>query len=528
MSGGRGAELRRRIASVDSAEKLIDAMRLVAAARIRLACEYALASRPFSETVASMLGRVLVRLDAEGVDVVSTAARVRAQSIRVFAPPEPPPVVVSSAAVAGEADADAIAAAGSAGTDRRVAMEFGDARQAQLLDRLYVALIGTDDADLPGGGVGRSADAATAPGGVGAPGGGLEPTPPSKWGFRAGGGVADILAAGGNGVATYVPDEELQEAAKPRAAASADDAAPPSVNGSSAAEGATPASPVTGADSPSSATPPPPGGKNVLLIVVGADRGFCGPYNRLILSKADARIAALREAGPDDTIEALAVGVTALTHLRRVHPDVTVRGAVPLGRPRGTAATAARICDAVLVDFAVGRIDRVEVVYTRFVSLLLNQPAIRTLLPLTPTGIESPDDEVYSLTSEPGQLALALIPPHVGASAAPAVPTSGTGSGRRREGTRRPSPSPPPPLPFLEEPDGVLLLNALVPMYVNSQLTRMLREALAAELASRLGAMTAARDNARALGSRLTAEYNRARQATITSELMDIIGGSML
>eukprot|EP00170_Pyropia_yezoensis_P009361 contig_41224_g9396 len=152
MSGGRGAELRRRIASVDSAEKLIDAMRLVAAARIRLACEYALASRPFSENVASMLGRVLVRLDAEGVDVVSTAARVRAQSIRVFAPPEPPPVVVSSAAVAGEADADAIAAAGSAGTDRRVAMEFGDARQAQLLDRLYVALIGTDDADLPEGG----------------------------------------------------------------------------------------------------------------------------------------------------------------------------------------------------------------------------------------------------------------------------------------------------------------------------------------------------------------------------------------
>jgi len=67
-----------------------------------------------------------------------------------------------------------------------------------------------------------------------------------------------------------------------------------------------------------------------------------------------------------------------------------------------------------------------------------------------------------------------------------------------------------------------------VPMYINSQLTRMLREALAAELASRLGAMTAARDNAQALGKRLTAEYNRARQAGITTELMDIIGGSML
>ncbi|GAB0493613.1 hypothetical protein MMPV_004898 [Pyropia vietnamensis] len=482
MSGGRGAELRRRIASVDSAEKLIDAMRLVAAARIRLACEYALASRPFSENVASMLGRVLLRLDADGVDVVATAARVRAQSIRVFAPPEPPPVVVSSAAVAGEADAEAIAAAGAAGTDRRVAMEFSDARQVQLLDRLYVALIGVD---------GGAPTPPLRPGG-GRAGGGGEPTPPPKWGFRAGGGVADILAAGGNGAGPFVRDEELQEAAKPRTVTSASNGSSPAASGSSASTGnGTPTSPVRGGEAPPPGTPAPPSGKNVLLIVVSADRGFCGPYNRLILSKVDARIAALREAGPEDTIEALAVGVTALSHLRRVHPNVTVRGAVPLGRSRGTAATAARICDAVLVDFAVGRIDRVEVVYTRFVSLLLNQPAIRTLLPLKPTGVEFPDDEVFSLTSEPGQLTMALIPPHVGASTA-TMPTTGKRNGRRRT------------------------------------LTRMLREALAAELASRLGAMTAARDNARALGSRLTAEYNRARQATITSELMDIIGGSML
>jgi len=268
----------------------------------------------------------------------------------------------------------------------------------------------------------------------------------------------------------------------------------------------------------------------VLLIVVGADRGFCGPYNRLILTKVDARIAHLRATCPADTLEALAVGVTALAHLRRCHPDVTVRGAVPLGRPRGTAATATRICDAVLVDFAVGRIDRVEVLYTRFVSLLLNRPAIRTLLPLTPTGLEAPDDEVFSLTSEGGQFALAPIPPHVGASAPDVVLPGGAG-GAAASSSRSPPPPPPPPpppLPFLEEPDGVLLLNALVPMYINSQLTRMLREALAAELASRLGAMTAARDNAQALGKRLTAEYNRARQAGITTELMDIIGGSML
>jgi len=500
-------------------------MRLVAAARIRLACEYALASRPFSEAVASMLGRVLRRLEADGVDVIGAAAAVRAQSIRVFAPPEPPPVVVSAAAAAGEADGETIAAAGVAGADRRVPMEFTDLRQTQLLDRLYVALIGAEDGE--GGGTGPEAmsdETATAPGGVGAPGGGLEPAPPPKRSPRLGGGVADVLAAGNSpGVMTMgVREEDLEAAAMSPATAFEDEgdvASTASPADAGAADGV-----AAAAGGHGERVPPPPGGKNVLLIVVGADRGFCGPYNRLILNKVDARIAHLRATCPADTLEALAVGVTALAHLRRCHPDVTVRGAVPLGRPRGTAATAARICDAVLVDFAVGRIDRVEVLYTRFVSLLLNRPAIRTLLPLTPTGLEAPDDEMFSLTSDGGQFALAPIPPHVGVSSPDVVLPGGAGGAAASSR----SPPPPPPLPFLEEPDGVLLLNALVPMYINSQLTRMLREALAAELASRLGAMTAARDNAQALGKRLLAEYNRARQAGITTELMDIIGGSML
>ena len=77
---------------------------------------------------------------------------------------------------------------------------------------------------------------------------------------------------------------------------------------------------------------------------------------------------------------------------------------------------------------------------------------------------------------------------------------------------------------FEQEPSQ--LLNALLPLYLNGQLLRILQESVASELASRMSAMQSASDNASDLQGRLETEMNRARQAKITQELMEIIAGA--
>ena len=81
-----------------------------------------------------------------------------------------------------------------------------------------------------------------------------------------------------------------------------------------------------------------------------------------------------------------------------------------------------------------------------------------------------------------------------------------------------------PDMIFEQEPSQ--LLNAILPLYLNGQLLRTLQESVASELASRMSAMQAATDNAKDLQNRLELEMNRARQAKITQELMEIIAGA--
>ena len=79
---------------------------------------------------------------------------------------------------------------------------------------------------------------------------------------------------------------------------------------------------------------------------------------------------------------------------------------------------------------------------------------------------------------------------------------------------------------FLFEQEPELLLNALLPLYLSNQLLRSLQEAAASELASRMTAMNNASDNAKALAKSLTLDYNKARQAAITQEILEVVGGS--
>jgi len=77
---------------------------------------------------------------------------------------------------------------------------------------------------------------------------------------------------------------------------------------------------------------------------------------------------------------------------------------------------------------------------------------------------------------------------------------------------------------FEQSPDQ--LLNALLPLYLQNQLLRALQESAASELASRMTAMNNASDNAKELAKNLTIDYNKARQAAITQEILEVVGGA--
>merc|ERR1719178_555626 len=133
--------------------------------------------------------------------------------------------------------------------------------------------------------------------------------------------------------------------------------------------------------------------------------------------------------------------------------------------------------------------------------MISSVPQVRTLVPLLPGGIEMEDDEVFKLTSKDGDIAIEKEKVPV---AAPAEFV--------------------PDMIFEQEPSQ--LLNAILPLYLNGQLLRTLQESVASELAARMSAMQSATDNAKELQNNLEQEMNRARQAKITQELMEIIAGA--
>jgi len=236
--------------------------------------------------------------------------------------------------------------------------------------------------------------------------------------------------------------------------------------------------------------------KKVGLVVITGDRGLCGGYNSNAIKKAEQRIAELKEQ--DIEVELITVGNKGSTYFgKRATP---VRKAVPCGQSP-TAAEATAIANELLSSYYAGELDRIELLYTSFISMISSVPTARTLIPLLPSGMEMEGDEIFKLTSKDGDIAVEKE----------SVPVA-----EPQEFA--------PDMIFEQEPSQ--LLNAILPLYLNGQLLRTLQESVASELASRMSAMQAATDNAKDLQNRLELEMNRARQAKITQELMEIIAGA--
>jgi F-type H+-transporting ATPase subunit gamma len=213
------------------------------------------------------------------------------------------------------------------------------------------------------------------------------------------------------------------------------------------------------------------------VLMLTSDRGFCGGFNAMVMREAQGLKALLA----DHDVEQV--------------PFVSGRKGIVWHRFRGldvagqwsgfsetpAPANASEITTALLEAFSrpadEGGVDEIHVVYTEFVSMLTQRPAIRRILPLE---IEETSDE----------------PPE----------------------------GPVPPYEF--EPSPGAVLDALLPWYVESRIYHALLESAAAEIAARRKAMKSATDNAHDLLDQLTREANKARQAEITQEISEIVGGA--
>jgi F-type H+-transporting ATPase subunit gamma len=217
--------------------------------------------------------------------------------------------------------------------------------------------------------------------------------------------------------------------------------------------------------------------KRSAAFIITSDGGFCGAYNANVLRESNRLRERNRENGAA-TVNYVAGRKGIGWHRFRdlpVERDWSGFSSQPTYAQAEEVATA--LLDAFEKDTADGGVDEIYLVSTEFVSMLTQRPAVRRLLPLR---IEE------------------------------------------REGER-----PGGALPSYEfEPSTDVVLDALLPQYIASRIYYAMLEAAASELAARRRAMKAATDNANDLLDRLTREANNARQAEITQEISEIVGGS--
>ncbi|WP_017299900.1 F0F1 ATP synthase subunit gamma [Nodosilinea nodulosa] len=237
--------------------------------------------------------------------------------------------------------------------------------------------------------------------------------------------------------------------------------------------------------------------KTVALLVISGDRGLCGGYNNNIIRRAEIRAKELAAEGLDYRF--VIVGRKANQYFKR--RDQPIEASFIGMEQIPTADEASTIADELLSLFLSDEVDRVELIYTRFVSLVSSRPVIQTLLPLDPQGLEVSDDEIFRLTTRAGVFQV------------------------EREKVAGPTPVE-FPQDMIFEQDPVQILDALLPLYLNNQILRALQESAASELAARMTAMNNASDNAKELAKTLNLTYNKARQAAITQEILEVVAGA--
>ncbi|MGQ0624371.1 MAG: F0F1 ATP synthase subunit gamma [Sporichthyaceae bacterium] len=222
------------------------------------------------------------------------------------------------------------------------------------------------------------------------------------------------------------------------------------------------------------------------VVLLTSDRGFCGGFNANLLREGEALTTLLREEG--STVVPYVAGRKGTTWYRFRKRAMAGEWSGFSDRPtfEDAKAIAETVFDAFNSQTEEGGVDEIHLVYTEFVSMLTQRVTVRRILPLE---IEEVDE---------------------GSAAASAA--AGDSGG---------------PLPQYDyEPDEAEVLDALLPRYVESRFYYALLTSAASEFAARRRAMKSATDNANELVDILTRSANQARQAEITQEISEIVGGA--
>lgn len=221
---------------------------------------------------------------------------------------------------------------------------------------------------------------------------------------------------------------------------------------------------------------------NVGIIVIAGDRGLAGPYNTSIMRSAERRLMSHRSEGRDYSLFCVGRKSARYFRFRNYRVDFAVSGF----SDNPSYDDARRIAEAVQESFVAEETDQIELIYTEFLSMGIQQVVVvRRFLPLV---------EFDTIATE--------HVPHNRPSA-------------KVEAAE-----------YEFEPSADAVLTALLPRYIEARLYGALLEAAASEHANRQRAMKAATDNAAELITNLTREMNQARQDSVTAEIMEIVGGA--
>lgn len=210
--------------------------------------------------------------------------------------------------------------------------------------------------------------------------------------------------------------------------------------------------------------------KAIAIVLYTADRGLAGAYNVNVIRKTLDFIKPLEKEGKD--IRLITVGKRGRDLMRRFGKQVVADFSDMGTRPE--IAQVSALARAALDEFLLGNADEVHIAYTDFVNVLRQVPSVRRILPIEQAEI-------------------------------------------KRQG---------PPQIYLYEPTAEQVLAEVLPRFVEVQIYQALLEAIASEQAARMVAMRNATDNAKELIESLTLLRNKVRQASITKEILDIVGGA--
>lgn len=213
--------------------------------------------------------------------------------------------------------------------------------------------------------------------------------------------------------------------------------------------------------------------ENVLLVVVTSNKGLCGAFNSNVIKEATARVNHYKNEEKVSGLQMITIGKRATEFFGKRNVNVVGSHDELLDKP--SFDTIATLADSVMQSFCDKKYDRVELIYNQFKNSLVQILSTEQFLPVVPKS-------AASVTS------------------------------KRND--------------YIYEPSKMEILREMVPLTLRSHFYRVILDSLAAEHGARMNAMQKATDNATELLKELKLSYNKARQAAITNEIIEIVSGS--